>query len=98
MRSMLALRRASCARGSPERTTRIDRVKQLFAKFALAVTLLLVGQGLAAGAVTLPTESHVPGGVVLLPVPGAADSPPTVKLGESRAMVLRVKDQWLAVV
>ena len=73
-------------------------MKQLFAKFALAVTLLLVGQGLAAGAVTLPTESHVPGGVVLLPVPGAADSPPTVKLGESRAMVLRVKDQWLAVV
>jgi murein DD-endopeptidase MepM/ murein hydrolase activator NlpD len=73
-------------------------VKQVFAKFALAVAPLLAGPSLAAGAVVLPAESHVPGGVVLLPVQGAADSPPAVKLGESRAMVLRVKDQWLAVV
>lgn len=73
-------------------------MKQVFARVALAVAPLLAGQSLAVGAVVLPTESHVPGGVVLLPVQGAADSPPTVKLGESRAMVLRVKDQWLAVV
>jgi murein DD-endopeptidase MepM/ murein hydrolase activator NlpD len=48
--------------------------------------------------VTLPKESHVPGGVLLLPVQGAADDVPVVKLAESRAMVLRVKDHWLAVV
>jgi murein DD-endopeptidase MepM/ murein hydrolase activator NlpD len=34
----------------------------------------------------------------LLPLQGAADDPPTVKIGDSRAMVLRVKDHWLAVV
>jgi biotin carboxyl carrier protein len=73
-------------------------VKRVFARFALAVAPLLAAHSIAAGAVTLPTESHVPGGVILLPVQGAADSPPTVKLGESRAMVLRVKDHWVAVV
>lgn len=46
----------------------------------------------------LPKESHVPGGVVLLPIQSAGDDPPTVKVGNSRAMVLRVKDHWLAVV
>jgi murein DD-endopeptidase MepM/ murein hydrolase activator NlpD len=51
-----------------------------------------------ARAVTLPKESHVPGGVVLLPLDGPADVPPTVTLAGSRAMVLRVKDRWLAVV
>src|SRR5689334_10961387 len=46
----------------------------------------------------LPKESRVPGGVVLLPIDGAADDPPTVKLGDSPAMVLRAQDHWLAVV
>jgi len=95
---MLASRRASCARGSPIQARRIDRVKQVFARFVLVAASLLAGPSIAAAAVTLPTESHVPGGVVLLPIQGAADSPPTVKLGESRAMVVRVKDHWVAVV
>jgi murein DD-endopeptidase MepM/ murein hydrolase activator NlpD len=55
-------------------------------------------RNIASSALQLPKESHVPGGVVLLPIDAAADDPPTVKLGDSRAMVLRVKDRWLAVV
>jgi murein DD-endopeptidase MepM/ murein hydrolase activator NlpD len=62
------------------------------------VAAVVSGTARASDVVTLPKESHVPGGVVLLPLQGAADDPPTVKIGESRAMVLRVKDQWLAVV
>jgi murein DD-endopeptidase MepM/ murein hydrolase activator NlpD len=46
----------------------------------------------------LPKESHVPGGVLLLPIHAPADDPPTVTLGEARAMVLRAGDHWLAVV
>jgi murein DD-endopeptidase MepM/ murein hydrolase activator NlpD len=48
--------------------------------------------------VTLPKESPVPGGVLLLPVHSGADDPPVVKLADNRAMVLRVKDHWVAVV
>jgi murein DD-endopeptidase MepM/ murein hydrolase activator NlpD len=62
------------------------------------VAALASGTARASDVVTLPKESHVPGGVVLLPIQGTADDPPTVKLGDSRAMVLRVKDHWLAVV
>ena len=40
----------------------------------------------------------MPGGVVFLPIQSTADDPPTVKIGDSRAMVLRVADHWLAVV
>jgi hypothetical protein len=72
-------------------------VKQRFVQFVLGL-MLLSAQGLALGAVTLPVESHVPGGVVLLPIQGGPESAPTVKLGDSRAMVLRVKDHWVAVV
>jgi murein DD-endopeptidase MepM/ murein hydrolase activator NlpD len=62
------------------------------------VAAVVSGTARASDVVTLPKESHVPGGVVLLPIDGAADDPPTVKLGDSRAMVLRVKDHWLAVI
>lgn len=73
---------------------RVNRVLGLVA-FVVAIAS---GTAYASGTLTLPKESHVPGGVVLLPIPGGADDPPTVKLGDSRAMVLRVKDQWLAIV
>src|SRR5262245_17759095 len=41
----------------------------------------------AAGA-PLPTESHVPGGVLTFPIKSAADDIPVVTLGGQRAMVL----------
>jgi murein DD-endopeptidase MepM/ murein hydrolase activator NlpD len=88
-------------------------VNRLLIAFALSMALLLAceaaigAEGTSAPAstsaaspraLTLPKESHVPGGVVLLPIDGAADDPPTVTLAGSRAMVLRVKERWLAVV
>jgi murein DD-endopeptidase MepM/ murein hydrolase activator NlpD len=88
-------------------------VNRLIVAFALSTASLLAcdaaigAEGTSAPAstpvaspraLTLPKESHVPGGVVLLPIDGAADDPPTVTLAGSRAMVLRVKERWLAVV
>lgn len=46
----------------------------------------------------LPQESLVPGGVLIIPVDGSPQRPPTVTFDGKRAMVLRSKDQWLAVV
>jgi murein DD-endopeptidase MepM/ murein hydrolase activator NlpD len=73
------------------------QVNRILVSFAL-IAAVVSGTSRASGALTLPKESHVPGGVVLLPIHSAADDPPTVKLTDSRAMVLRVKDHWLAVV
>ena len=81
------------------------QVNRAMGSFALACVLASFS-GFVVGAeaahapsgVSLPKESRVPGGVVLLPIPTAADDPPIVKLGDERAMVLRVKDHWLAVV
>jgi hypothetical protein len=64
----------------------------------VVVAAAFSGTARASEGLTLPKESHVPGGVVLLPIAGGADDPPTVKLGDSHAMVLRVKDHWLAVI
>jgi len=73
------------------------QVNRILVSFAL-IAAVVSGTSRASGALTLPKESPVPGGVVLLPIHSAADDPPTVKLTDSRAMVLRVKDHWLAVV
>ena len=46
----------------------------------------------------LPQASAVPGGVVLLPIDGAAAVAPVATLDGARTMVLRDGDRWLAVV
>jgi murein DD-endopeptidase MepM/ murein hydrolase activator NlpD len=51
----------------------------------------------AQAAVALPKESRVPGGIALVPVPGA-DIAPTVIFNTHRVVVVRKDDQWLAVV
>src|SRR5687767_235766 len=51
----------------------------------------------AQAAVPLPKESRVPGGIALVPVPGA-DIAPTVIFNTHRVVVVRKDDQWLAVV
>ncbi len=53
---------------------------------------------LAALAGFLPHSSAVPGGVVMLPIDGAAEVAPVATLDGARTMVLRDGDRWLAVV
>lgn len=61
---------------------------------------LLLFVGLNAGAVELPKESRVPGGIALVPVPGDRQSnlAPTVIFNTHRVAVIRRDDQWIAVV
>src|SRR5690606_3312421 len=63
-------------------------------RFAPSLLLLV---SLAAGAVVLPQESRVPGGIALVPVPGG-ESAPTVSFDTHRVAVVRREDQWVAVV
>jgi len=51
-----------------------------------------------AAALELPTQSLVPGGVLILPVEGTPDRAPIVTFEGKRAMVLRSEDRWLAIV
>ena len=45
----------------------------------------------------LPTESRVPGGVALIPLP-ASEQAPLVKYGDYRVTVVKDNHQWLAVI
>ncbi|HEY5758567.1 MAG TPA: peptidoglycan DD-metalloendopeptidase family protein [Steroidobacter sp.] len=58
---------------------------------------LLLFAGLTASAADLPTESRVPGGIALVPLPGG-EMAPTVLFNTHRVAVVRRDDQWLAVV
>lgn len=71
-------------------------MRALFARLALLLPLAATAAAVANP--TLPRESHVPGGVITLPIHSPEDNKPVVMLGEARAMVLRVKDYWLAIV
>ena len=51
-----------------------------------------------SAAVTLPRESHVPGGVFMTTIAAAADDRPKVTFDGHPAMVLREGDHWRAVV
>lgn len=62
----------------------------------LALSLMLFA-GFNAGAVELPKESRVPGGIALVPVPGS-DLAPTVIFNTHRVAVIRKDEQWIAVV
>ena len=52
----------------------------------------------ANAALELPQSSLVPGGILVLPVEGGADSPPVVTFDGKRAMVLRKDNRWIAIV
>lgn len=62
----------------------------------LAASLLLLAS-FTAGATGLPTESRVPGGIALIPVPGG-EMAPTVLFNAHRVAVIRRDKQWVAVV
>jgi len=77
------------------------------AVMALIARSMFIGRCLAllsltsmACAIELPTESAVPGGVVLLPIEpaGSAAGAPVVHYDDQRVLVIRQADHWLAVV
>ena len=53
---------------------------------------------LLAHAYDLPSQASVPGGVRMLAVPGAPDTPPTVTYQDHRVLAVRERGQWIAVV
>lgn len=64
---------------------------------SLAITVVASGVASAASLV-LPQASLVPGGVLEVPIEGAANQIPVVTYDDRRAMVLRQDDHWVAVV
>lgn len=62
----------------------------------LRLLLLLAFAGATAAA--LPRAAAVPGGVVVLPIPGAAGEKPVVRYDGAPVMVLRRSGEWVAVV
>lgn len=58
---------------------------------------LLLFAAFGVGAVELPRESRVPGGIALVPVPGG-EMAPTVLFNTHRVAVVRRDEQWVAVV
>lgn len=74
-----------------------------FPGLALACVLLNASGAHAAsgdggGKLTLPRESHVPGGVFMTAIPGAAGQRPAVSFDDAPAMVVREGDHWRAIV
>jgi murein DD-endopeptidase MepM/ murein hydrolase activator NlpD len=63
---------------------------------ALAATT--VGRAATTPTFELPQASLVPGGIFIAPVDGPPNRPPVVTYDGKRAMVLRSKDRWVAVV
>jgi murein DD-endopeptidase MepM/ murein hydrolase activator NlpD len=64
---------------------------------SLLIAVSVVWVGMAQAAVALPKENRVPGGIALVPIPGA-EIAPTVIFNTHRVAVVRKDDQWIAVV
>ena len=67
------------------------------------IILFLIGMALynslaSAATVTLPRESHVPGGVITFAIAAAEDDRPKVTLDDVPAMVIREGDHWRTIV
>lgn len=69
-----------------------DYLRASFAAF------LFVPLASLANPLVLPRTSAVPGGVVNVPIPGAADEMPVVRYGDSPVLVVRQPTGWVAVV
>jgi murein DD-endopeptidase MepM/ murein hydrolase activator NlpD len=62
------------------------------------VGALCAGTTSAAGEFTTPRASAVPGGVVMIRIPGASDRAPTAAFDGKPVMVVRKNDAWIAIV
>jgi murein DD-endopeptidase MepM/ murein hydrolase activator NlpD len=65
---------------------------------AALAAVLLSSAAFAAGAFTAPRAAPVPGGVVVLKIPGTADEKPAVRHEGRQVMVVRQGSEWLAIV
>ena len=61
----------------------------------LAFSMLMA---LSVSAMSLPQQSAVPGGVVIVPIAAGTDSKPVVHYKNHQVMVLQQNEQWLAIV
>lgn len=66
-------------------------IKFIFLAFSMLMTM-------SVSAMTLPQQSAVPGGVVIVPVAVGIDAKPVVQYNKRQVMVLKQNEQWLAVV
>ena len=67
-------------------------------RLQLLLALLSFCSAVEADAPSLPQESRVPGGVLILPIEAPAELRPSVLFDGNRALTLRDGDRWLAVV
>ena len=70
----------------------------LIIAFLLAMSLFNSWASAATAALTLPRESHVPGGVITFTIAAAEDDRPKVTLDDVAAMVVREGDHWRTIV
>ena len=82
---------------APPGTPASARARSRAVASAVAITLVS-GFGAPARGLDLPHESAVPGGVKILALPDAADTPPDVIANGHRVLVVRQAEQWFAVV
>jgi murein DD-endopeptidase MepM/ murein hydrolase activator NlpD len=77
-------------------------MRLMIAALALMVAApALASSRAAASGSTLPSQSRVPGGVALLPIPEAADAaaiPPVATYDGKRVMVWKTANHWIAIV
>ncbi|UCE88134.1 MAG: peptidoglycan DD-metalloendopeptidase family protein [Pseudomonadota bacterium] len=75
--------------------TRACYLRATSVKLAAFVTAWLVA---GAATATLPRADSVPGGIAIVPLPGATESPPAVFYGKRRVLTRRNGAHWEAVV
>lgn len=66
-------------------------IKFIWLVFSLLLTM-------SVSAMTLPQQSAVPGGVVIVPIAAGIDAKPVVQYNKRQVMVLKQDEQWLAIV
>lgn len=70
-------------------------------RLMIASLAMMVATSVLAASASLPSQSRVPGGVALLPIPDAADAdviPPVATYDGKRVMVWRSANHWVAIV
>jgi murein DD-endopeptidase MepM/ murein hydrolase activator NlpD len=70
----------------------------LLSRIALVGLLATCATAASAAGLELPKESHVPGGIATVAVPGPPGEAPRVTFDGHRALVVRAGEHWLAIV